>query len=188
MDSFKRIMRYNDYQHDPYSEGSPTNAICARGDLRASHPSAGGCLDCKVSDVFMAKDLKSEVVNGPSSTASSYGPGQKPFRWSENPSLDNTCVSFRRQWWCQLICFLLILALPQLFRIRRFTELPCEVLTAACSSFSSLIGHTSVSQTFLILCLSGSSRDGLSPKHTWLINQSSTWTGHVRDETLLLRI
>ena len=32
MESFKKIMRYNDYREDPYSEGNPTYAICARGD------------------------------------------------------------------------------------------------------------------------------------------------------------
>jgi len=89
MDSFKKIMRYNDFENDPYSEGSPMNAICSRGDLKTP-PSAGGCVDCKVSDVAMAKKLQSEVVNGPSSTASSYGPGQKPFRWSDYPTLDNS--------------------------------------------------------------------------------------------------
>jgi hypothetical protein len=89
MDTFKKIMRYNDYLNDPYSEGNPTNAICARADLRKSHPSAGGCLDCKVSDYAMALELRSEVVNGPTSTASSYGPGQTPFQWSTTRALDN---------------------------------------------------------------------------------------------------
>ncbi len=26
-------MRYNDFEHDPYSHGDPWNAICSRGDL-----------------------------------------------------------------------------------------------------------------------------------------------------------
>ncbi len=34
--------------------------------------------------------LQSEVVNGPTSTASSYGPGQPPFRWSQNATINNT--------------------------------------------------------------------------------------------------
>ena len=89
MTSFKRIMRYNDYQHDPFSAGDPGNAICARGDLRNASASAGGCLDCKVSSYTQAKRLQSEVVNGPTSVASSFGPGQPPFRWSENPAFEN---------------------------------------------------------------------------------------------------
>jgi hypothetical protein len=109
-------MRYNDYTNDPYSEGNAGNAICARGDLpavtpakgtgvqAARAPSAGGCLDTKVSDFFLATGIKppsgsghsagsastkatwpleSEVVNGPTSTFSSNGPGQSPFAWSE---------------------------------------------------------------------------------------------------------
>eukprot|EP00656_Telonema_subtile_P008417 TRINITY_DN1392_c0_g1_i1.p1 TRINITY_DN1392_c0_g1~~TRINITY_DN1392_c0_g1_i1.p1 ORF type:complete len:578 (-),score=100.78 TRINITY_DN1392_c0_g1_i1:111-1844(-) len=95
MESFKRIMRYNDYTKDPYSEGSAHNAICSRGDLPAvgSKPgvlSAGGCLDCKVSSYRQALKLESEVVNGPTSTFSSYGPGQKPFSWTETGGFGNT--------------------------------------------------------------------------------------------------
>ena len=89
MDSFKKIMRYNNFEHDPYAEGNPDNAICARGDLSPSHPSAGGCLDCKVSSYEQALSFESEVVNGPTSTFSSFGPGQKPFRWSESPAFAN---------------------------------------------------------------------------------------------------
>ena len=48
MDSMKYIMRYNDYKNDPYSLGSPMNAICSRPDLQ-SPPRAGGCFDTKVS-------------------------------------------------------------------------------------------------------------------------------------------
>ncbi len=47
LQTFQKIMRYNDYKNDPYSEGQADEAICARGDLLDS-PVAGGCLDCKV--------------------------------------------------------------------------------------------------------------------------------------------
>ena len=89
MASFKKIMRYNDYQHDPYSDGNPDDAICARGDLSPTRASAGGCLDCKVSSYKQALRLESEVVNGPTSTFSSGGPGQKPFSWTEAAAFAN---------------------------------------------------------------------------------------------------
>ena len=92
MNTFKKIMRYNDFEHDPYSGGNPDAAVCARGDLSNTHPSAGGCLDCKVSDFEMGLRLESEVVNGPTSTASSYGPGQPPFSWKNTVSYDNMYV------------------------------------------------------------------------------------------------
>ena len=47
MESMKFVMRYNDYKNDPYSLGSPMNAICSRGDLM-NPPKAGGCYDTKV--------------------------------------------------------------------------------------------------------------------------------------------
>ena len=31
--SLQYLMRYNDYQHDPYSLVDPWNTICSRGDL-----------------------------------------------------------------------------------------------------------------------------------------------------------
>ncbi len=36
MNSLQYIMRYNDFEHDPYAHGDPWNAICSRGDLAAS--------------------------------------------------------------------------------------------------------------------------------------------------------
>ena len=80
-----RLSRYNDYEHDPYSNGNPDNAICARGDLRTPSPTPGGCLDTKVSDYFQSLKFEAEVVNGPTSTNSSYGPGQAPFDWRKFP-------------------------------------------------------------------------------------------------------
>ncbi len=47
MDTMQYIMRFNDYQNDPYSEGNPMNSICSRGDLK-NPPFAGGCYDTKV--------------------------------------------------------------------------------------------------------------------------------------------
>lgn len=40
-------MRYNEWETDPYSGGSPWGAICARGDL-GPNPTASGCEDAKL--------------------------------------------------------------------------------------------------------------------------------------------
>ncbi len=77
-----------DYKNDPYSEGDPSDTICARGDL-ASDPMPGGCYDTKVgvvtpsgagtcvytvhsivpspqvTDYFMAGLMSSWAENGP---------------------------------------------------------------------------------------------------------------------------
>ena len=87
MTTFQKIMRYNDYKNDPLSKGNPDNAICARGDLRTEAQGGatpGGCLDTKTSDYLTGfESLTTHVVNGPTSVASSNGPGQTPFRWSQ---------------------------------------------------------------------------------------------------------
>ena len=73
----KNLLRYNDYKHEPYSEGNPTYTICARGDLRDKRPSPAGCYDTKVSTVGMARLNQADIIGGP--TLSS---GLKPFSWT----------------------------------------------------------------------------------------------------------
>ncbi|KAJ8037244.1 Phospholipase B-like 1 [Holothuria leucospilota] len=78
MDTMKTIMRYNEYTTDPYSEGDPVNAICARGDLRQEGASASGCYDTKVSDLAMADKMQSYAINGPTRFEGSL----PPFSWT----------------------------------------------------------------------------------------------------------
>ncbi|CAH1794924.1 unnamed protein product [Owenia fusiformis] len=74
--SMKHIMRYNDYQHDPYAGGDPCGAICCRGDLNAKNPRPSGCYDTKVADYNMAMSRTASIINGPT-----LGTGLKPFSW-----------------------------------------------------------------------------------------------------------
>ena len=82
LNSFLAIMRYNDYKNDPYSAGSPWNAICSRGDL-ASSPSPDGCYDTKASSGSLMRSSRAAmVINGPT-----VGDGSlPPFSWSQFPS------------------------------------------------------------------------------------------------------
>jgi len=75
--SMKDIMRYNDYQHDKYSEGDPCDSICCRGDLYSGGGSPFGCYDTKVADYKMAVEMASVIINGP--TRSHH---LKPFSWN----------------------------------------------------------------------------------------------------------
>lgn len=64
--SMKRILRYNDYPHDVYSDHNPFNSICARGDLLIpSDRSPSGCYDTKVTDYSMARSLMADAISGP---------------------------------------------------------------------------------------------------------------------------
>ncbi|XP_067030822.1 phospholipase B-like 1 isoform X2 [Acropora muricata] len=66
MASMKRILRYNDFPHDPYSDKNPYNSICGRGDLLIpSDSSPSGCYDTKVTDYSMAKDLIADAISAP---------------------------------------------------------------------------------------------------------------------------
>ncbi|MBN3302433.1 PLBL1 Phospholipase, partial [Amia calva] len=76
--TLKHAMRYNDYKHDPYSEGNPCLSICCRNDLQSERPSPGGCYDTKVTDFFMAQRFVSEAINGPTMEG-----GLPPFSWDK---------------------------------------------------------------------------------------------------------
>jgi hypothetical protein len=76
MNSFKNIMRSNNYKTDPYSKGDPGKAICSRFDLETKSPSAGGCYDTKVTSYSLAISLISEAINGPTTE------NLPPFSWT----------------------------------------------------------------------------------------------------------
>jgi hypothetical protein len=87
LSSMQSIMRYNDYEHDIYSEDNPCNTICCRNDLRKTNASASGCYDTKVSDYKMAVEMSSVIINGP--TTSHH---LKPFCWSSGPFVNSSHV------------------------------------------------------------------------------------------------
>ncbi|XP_076075549.1 phospholipase B-like 1 [Mytilus galloprovincialis] len=76
--SMKKIMRYNDYENDPYSEGDSCNAICCRGDLKKDNPRPDGCYDTKVSNLAMAMNFTADIINGPT-----RGTDLPVFVWSD---------------------------------------------------------------------------------------------------------
>jgi len=48
-ETFHSMMRYNNFENDPYANGNPGYAICSRFDL-GSNPVAAGCIDTKVGE------------------------------------------------------------------------------------------------------------------------------------------
>ncbi|XP_071509243.1 phospholipase B-like 1 [Diadema antillarum] len=76
MNSMKKIMRFNEYKTDPYSEGDPSKSICMRGDLMTK-PVPDGCYDTKVANLWMAAEQTSYVINGPTRAEGSL----PPFKW-----------------------------------------------------------------------------------------------------------
>jgi hypothetical protein len=85
-DGFLGVMRYNDYTEDPYSKGSPWNAICSRGD-KAGSPD--GCLDCKAGTAADWASMRSYAINGPTTGSLPPGGNIPPFQWTQFPSVSH---------------------------------------------------------------------------------------------------
>lgn len=75
LDSFKTLMRSNNFKTDPYSAGNPFNAICSRGDFVGE---AGGCYDTKVTMGSWSTALHSQAINGPTTSGGTL----PPFSWT----------------------------------------------------------------------------------------------------------
>jgi len=85
MDSFQRLMRYNQYQTDPLSMHDACNGISSRCDLNTPfvekdggvHPYAPfGALDCKTTDNTLQQTRTAWAVSGPTWDS------QAPFAWT----------------------------------------------------------------------------------------------------------
>ena len=81
LEGFMKLMRYNDYLHDPFSEGNPSYAISSRSDL------AGSCSGAYDSKVGVLSDwnetyVKFRLIGGPTFNEEL---GIEPFAW-ENAS------------------------------------------------------------------------------------------------------
>jgi len=66
MDSFKALIRYNDYEVDPLSRGDPEFSIASRMDLDKVKPDCFGATDAKLIQVSQFKEKKSiSIISGP---------------------------------------------------------------------------------------------------------------------------
>ena len=82
LDTYKNILRYNEYKTDPYSHGDSCNAICCRGDFRSGGGSPFGCIDTKVTDNTLFWNMTAHIINGPTRGGKDDLPA---FTWKEFP-------------------------------------------------------------------------------------------------------
>jgi len=82
LNSFESEMRYNNYKNDPYSDNSPWNAICSRGDLAGSDD---GCYDTKVTSASLFKEGISYALNGPTTSDGRLAPFAWTGHWESLP-------------------------------------------------------------------------------------------------------
>ena len=79
LDNFMKLMRFNKYKTDPYSEGNPSNTISARSDLDGR---CSGAYDSKVGALseFTNGKLKIHIIGGPTWNEEEE---IEPFSWSK---------------------------------------------------------------------------------------------------------
>ena len=79
LEGFMRLMRYNKYLTDPYSDKNPSSSISARSDLRGS---CSGAYDSKVGVLsdFSNGKVKFRLIGGPTWSEED---GIEPFSWSK---------------------------------------------------------------------------------------------------------
>eukprot|EP00929_Paragymnodinium_shiwhaense_P052943 TRINITY_DN26506_c0_g1_i1.p1 TRINITY_DN26506_c0_g1~~TRINITY_DN26506_c0_g1_i1.p1 ORF type:complete len:574 (+),score=131.43 TRINITY_DN26506_c0_g1_i1:76-1797(+) len=82
LEDFQRLLRYNNWEHDPLSLGDACNAISSRCDLNPASSSSwqlDGGIDAKAASVDMGKALMFAAQNGPTTYQ------QPAFRWADVP-------------------------------------------------------------------------------------------------------
>ena len=91
INSYYKLLRYNDFKNDPLSKGDPGNVIAYRGDLDTSH-SCFGATDLKFSSVNDIKNggkRKVYLINGPTKEQ------QEVFDWSNTTCVQSNPVRFK---------------------------------------------------------------------------------------------
>ena len=78
LEGFMKLMRYNKYKTDPYSEGKPSNSISSRADLSGS---CSGAYDSKVGVLsdFSEGKVKIHLIGSPTWDEEE---GIEPFNWN----------------------------------------------------------------------------------------------------------
>ena len=92
INTFYKLLRYNDFKNDPLSKGDPGNVIAYRGDLDKSH-SCFGATDLKFSSVNDIKNKngtkKVYLINGPTKEQ------QEVFDWSNTTCIQSNPTRFK---------------------------------------------------------------------------------------------
>jgi hypothetical protein len=90
IDSYRKLLRYNDFKNDPLSKKDPSNVIAYRGDLDTSH-SCFGATDLKftsINDIKTKGVKKVYLINGPTYEQ------QEVFDWSTTDCKESNPLRF----------------------------------------------------------------------------------------------
>ena len=81
IETYKELIRYNNYKEDEFSLGNPSYSIAARYDLNEKPTNCYGATDAKFASVNEIKTKgkkKVHIIGGPTTSH-----GLKPYKWSE---------------------------------------------------------------------------------------------------------
>ena len=90
INSYRKLLRYNDFENDPLSKGQADNVIAYRGDLN-KNPSCFGATDLKftsIKDIKKNEGKKVYLINGPSSDQ------HEPFDWSNTTCRNSNPIRY----------------------------------------------------------------------------------------------
>ena len=90
INSYRKLLRYNDFENDPLSKGEADNVIAYRGDLNKS-PSCFGATDLKFASINDIKKIgvkKLYLMNGPSYDQ------HEPFDWSNTNCRESNPIRY----------------------------------------------------------------------------------------------
>ena len=95
INSYKKLMRFDDYINEPLAKNDPGNVIAERADLynktESTTPRCYGCTDLKfasINDVLGKKNKKIYLINGPPAETNN------PFDWN-----NTVCVNYQEIRW-----------------------------------------------------------------------------------------
>ena len=92
IESYKNIIRYNNFEKDEFSEGKASYSIAARYDLNTDKPSCFGATDAKFASINEIKNNEKKIIYiiaGPTTN------DQEPFVWSKAPCRFSDPIRFK---------------------------------------------------------------------------------------------
>ena len=92
IDSYKKLIRYNDYLHDEFSEEEPNYSIAARYDLKVENATCYGATDAKFASINEIKTTGKKKVH---IIAGRTTDNQSPFVWSSAQCKETHPIRFK---------------------------------------------------------------------------------------------
>ena len=91
IESYRKLLRYNDFENDPLSKGDASNVIAYRGDLDQSYQMCFGATDLKFSSL---NDIKKDGIKKVYLTNGPTWDNHEPFDWTKTTCKNKNPLRF----------------------------------------------------------------------------------------------